>query len=437
MTTIDERDELALLERLVSPYGPIAAASPMKTPAGIGPDRLTITSAAIGSGAPGAALRASGVKSVIAAGGKGVDNEHLARLVAIAEGAERYSGMDFLGEEKILARADELDGDVLDLDRIPRCSERELSDPGCHLQALDPARPIRWARGTDLVTGTPTWVPAVMACYGQEPLPSERFWCRISTGFAVHSDPLEALVGAIFEVIERDLNAILWLQRLLLPVIPADRLTAAAAYLRDWSERHFIDTYLFDGTTDMGVPTVYCLQIAPYDRAARQLVGAGTGRDIAKAAEKALLEALGTRHVYHADTPVKEDFSTFRDVADGARYMGRPQMAPEFGFLVDGARDRIAPDRPPWPEDPAAVLDQLTRTLSGKDMQAVAVDRTPAELGAVGLTAVSVIIPDLQPMSLFPLAQYRAHPRLYQAPELMGYPSHSEKDLNPWPQPFM
>ena len=67
----------------------------------------------------------------------------------------------------------------------------------------------------------------------------------------------------------------------------------------------------------------------------------------------------------------------------------------------------------------------------------MAVDRTPAELGAVGLTAVSVIIPDLQPMSLFPLAQYRAHPRLYQAPELMGYPSHSEKDLNPWPQPFM
>ena len=100
VTTIDERDELALLERLVSPYGPIAAASPMKTPAGIGPDRLTITSAAIGSGAPGAALRASGVKSVIAAGGKGVDNEHLARLVAIAEGADALRhGLPGRGED--------------------------------------------------------------------------------------------------------------------------------------------------------------------------------------------------------------------------------------------------------------------------------------------------------------------------------------------------
>ena len=89
------------------------------------------------------------------------------------------------------------------------------------------------------------------------------------------------------------------------------------------------------------------------------------------------------------------------------------------------------------PEAPAEALAWLVAALSGKGMLAVAVDRTPREIAAVGLTAVNVIIPDLQPMSLRPLAQYRAHPRLYQAPELMGYPAHAEEDLNPWPQPFL
>jgi ribosomal protein S12 methylthiotransferase accessory factor len=70
-------------------------------------------------------------------------------------------------------------------------------------------------------------------------------------------------------------------------------------------------------------------------------------------------------------------------------------------------------------------------------MCAIAVDRTPRELADVGLTAVNVVIPDLQPMSLRPLAQYRAHPRLYEAPVLMGYSSRSEEELNPWPQPFL
>lgn len=69
-------------------------------------------------------------------------------------------------------------------------------------------------------------------------------------------------------------------------------------------------------------------------------------------------------------------------------------------------------------------------------MPVLAVDRSHAELRSVGLTAVNVVIPDLQPMSLLPLAQFRAHPRLYRAPAAMGFPVHSEEELNPWPQPF-
>jgi ribosomal protein S12 methylthiotransferase accessory factor len=116
--------------------------------------------------------------------------------------------------------------------------------------------------------------------------------------------------------------------------------------------------------------------------------------------------------------------------------MAAPDRAPAFSFLVDGARRRIAPGRETMPEGSREFLDQLIATLSGKDMQVLVIDRTTRELAAVGLTAVNVVIPDLQPMSLLPLAQYRAHPRLYSAPVIMGYPSLTEQELNPWPVPY-
>lgn len=69
-------------------------------------------------------------------------------------------------------------------------------------------------------------------------------------------------------------------------------------------------------------------------------------------------------------------------------------------------------------------------------MQVIAIERTTRELREVGLTSVNVVIPDLQPMSLAPFAQFKAHPRLYDAPSAMGYPVRSKEELNPWPQPF-
>ena len=74
--------------------------------------------------------------------------------------------------------------------------------------------------------------------------------------------------------------------------------------------------------------------------------------------------------------------------------------------------------------------------FAARDMPAVVVDRTSGDLAEAGLTCVSVVIPDLQPMSLRPLAQFKAHPRLYDAPARMGYPVRPEDELNPWPQPF-
>lgn len=438
MKTDGQPAELELLESLVSPFGPVVAAGPTATNPRRGLSRLTYVGVSVGSGWPGQPLRGSGMKAVTAGGGKAVDDPSHARLIAIAEGAERYAAGDFLGEIRVLSTFKDLDGPAVDSATIPQCSDRELRVPGCPVRRLEPDAPIRWVMGTDLASGQPTWVPAVMATYNQRHLmPSERFWAGISTGFAVHFDPVEAVVAGILEIVERDLIAISWLQRIPLPLVSLTHFSPAAQYLLEYSNRHFIDTYLFDGTTDLDVPTVYCLQAAAYDERASHVVGAAAARSTQEAAEKALMEAVGARGVFYLDEKIKEEFSSFNSVLDGARYMARPLYDEAFDFLVDGAHERTTRRHEPLPEHPLETLRWLISTLTRHGMHVFAVDRTPAELANVGLTAVSVLIPELQPMSLRPLAQYLAHPRLYQAPELMGYSTRPEKDLNPWPMPFL
>jgi ribosomal protein S12 methylthiotransferase accessory factor len=428
---ITSRTASATIDSLISPFGIVSRVYPLPAPRGA--NRIHGHAAGIGSGYPGVADN-SARHSV--GSGRTFDNADLARLIAIAEGAERYAGRG-LHDKPVLCTADELDGPVIDLDRAPRCTPREYAEPGCPVVPLDKSAPLRWIKGIDLRTRQETWIPAVMACYGMpKRSPPERFWYPISTGHAIHTAPAEALVRAICEVIERDANAILWLQRLPLPLVSPRRMTERCRYLIDWAKRHFIETYLFDSTTDLGVPTAYCLQIAEHDTLERQTVGAGTGRDIDAASEKALLEAITIRGALRAREPVPRNFKDFQ-AFDAARYMALPEQQHAFDFLTDGLATRPVSDRADrLPTAPAEMLADLARRLAESGMQAVAADRTTRELADAGLCEVVVVVPDLQPMSLDPLAGFRAHPRLYSAPERMGYPCLPEEDLNRWPQPL-
>jgi ribosomal protein S12 methylthiotransferase accessory factor len=377
--------------------------------------------------------------------GLALDDVRTARIVAIAEGAERYAGMTNAGicgaveGDWIWSSASDMCEPTIDLGRLPRCSDAEYAHPDCPLTPFDPNAVIRWTRGVDLASGDHVWVPSMMVIYGLvDRTPAESFVHGISTGHAVHTDPHIALCSAICEVIERDIIEILWSQRLPLPPVAERYLSADGRQILDWCADHFIEAFTFDATSDLGVPTVYCLMRAEHDDVERVNVSCATGVTLTDAADKALRDALAKRGlgVGLRDTPVKTDFKEFTDVMDGARYMGLPEHASAFDFLLDGYADRRTREHAPLPDDPRDRLRHLIDTLVANGMQVIAVDRTTPELVRAGLTAVCVIVPDLLPMSLNPLARYRAHPRLYSAPVLMGYSAHPEEELNPWPQPF-
>jgi ribosomal protein S12 methylthiotransferase accessory factor len=247
-----------------------------------------------------------------------------------------------------------------------------------------------------------------------------------------------ALVSAICEVIERDAIALTWLQQLPLPRIEVD---SAPAWIQPYLDRNnraaAMDHLFFDATTDLGVPTVYSLQLTPHNSNLAALVMCSTELDPATAVAKVIRESASSRIAMQAPQTLPESWDDFCAVSHGAAFMGRPQQLDCYRFLTESPHTRRLSEMSDISSgDPKSDLAGLLGRFRSRSMDVFAVDLTTDEALRSGMRVVRAIIPGLQPLSFSHRARYMGHPRLYDAPAFMGYPSRGEADINPWPQPF-
>jgi ribosomal protein S12 methylthiotransferase accessory factor len=362
-----------------------------------------------------------------------------ARVPALAEGLERYSSGAFRSDQFVVASADDLGDEALDLDCLPRCSAIELAHPKCPVKLPDKSQRIRWVRGLSLLNGRMVYLPAVMVYSGAGfATPAERFWLSISTGCAAYSSFEGAALRGIYEVIERDAIANVWLQKMSLPQIEIDRVPPSLLpYWRSCLDGPADLQYLFfNATSDLNVPTVYGLQLAPNNRRVSTLVSCSTDTTFAGAVGKVIRDMAAVRPAFRKHLPIPNRWEDFTDLLHGAAYMAAAERASVFDFLrctqkkqylsqlaCDGGEEREA-------------LLAVVRMLRSRRMDAYVADLSTDEAIRIGMKVLRVIIPGLQPLSFRYTARFLGHARLYDAPIRMGYHSLSEQDLNPYPQPF-
>ncbi len=193
--------------------------------------------------------------------------------------------------------------------------------------------------------------------------------------------------------------------------------------------------HFFDATTDVGLPTVYGIRSAEFNRNARTIVACATGTSYTGAIEKVFRDLVALSRALSRDRPRSDDVANFSQIFDGAAYMGRPEHQDAFQFLL-GSSSSVTLRELEIRHNPIKSLRPLISKLSAMGTPVIAVDLYTQLALQNGLRVVKVLIPSLQPLSFAARAQYKAHPRLYSAPAQMGYQVRCESQLNEWPQPF-
>lgn len=360
-------------------------------------------------------------------------------VTALAEAIERYCACIYTDDQFIWATAEELGNNALDLDTIPSCSKTELSHPRCPLVAPDKKAPLRWIQAISLLDGRSVYVPAVMvflsAGFASR---AERICIPISTGCASHTSYERALLNGIFEVIERDAISLVWLQKLSLSQIEIDAVPLSLATFWERYERSSrnLKITFFDATTDLGIPTVYGLQVAP-GTSLSTMVACSTATDPAVAVAKVIRDMAALRAGFHGQRPVPKSFEDFDKVFHGAIYMATPERVEAFHFLMQPRPYRRLSEISALPAgDDRSELRWILELLRRNGLDVYAIDLTTDEAVRSGVRVVRVLIPALQPLGFHYRARYLGNPRLYDAPAKMGYPVLPEIQLNHWPQPF-
>ena len=265
-------------------------------------------------------------RSPFTAAGASIDSIE-ALQKALGEAVERYSGLSAIEPQSVSMRQSE--GELYG--RFPVCA----SDEQCPatLRGVEPEVPITHAPMHRLADGRPVLVPAGSVHLNFRAKDEPMLVPPISTGLAFHHDVAEAVLAGLCEVIERDAIMLMWWTRSPSPMIRLDGndIPCSIADRIARLESAGLSFQLFDITSDLKIPTVFC--VIKNDRYPYVVVGAGCSRNPVSACAKAMDEAasliVNLRKRVPKDLPSLTEFSWVRKLEDHAALFASGRLPPD------------------------------------------------------------------------------------------------------------
>jgi ribosomal protein S12 methylthiotransferase accessory factor len=372
------------MHRTRAPAETVARARPLMPAMGI--TRLATVTGLDRIGVPVVMVSRPNARSIAVTHGKGLTLD-AARASGLMEAAETWHAerIDLplkFGSQRDLEAAGH---PLVDVDALPRVAgdrfHRDL--------------PMLWIEGRDLFTDEPAWLPYEMVHTNWTlPLPPGHGCFPASTnGLASGNHPLEAVCHALCEAVERDATT-LW--RRLGPAARArtglDLGTVDDGACREVLariERAGLAVAAWETTTDVAVPSFYCLIVDHRGDVAHPGEGAGCHpakevallRALTEAAQVRMTYITGARDDLHPDEYAQP--ALFEKVSKARALMRAIGPPRDFGAIPSRHAATFR-------DDLAWMLDRLRATGI---RQAVAVDLTKPVLG---LPVVRVVVPGLE-----------------------------------------
>lgn len=260
-----------------------------------------------------------------------------------------------------------------------------------------PARPEKWCFGWDLATNSDVAVPCdqVKVAYASEFAPASLSSFQSGTnGLASGNSLAEAISSALLELIERDSIACHCQTQDVTgrppAVVTQDTIdSAVVTELLAQLRRAEVDTYIFDLTTDLEIPTFHVAILNRDGCGIAPGTGWGAALDVETALVRAITEAAQTRlvHLYGARDDTfrrKYEACMCQDAEQFRLTCSRNPRRVDINNIVSTRHDTFE-------EDISFILKKLL--AAGLD-QVIVLDLTPE--GVKDLAGVRVIVPGLE-----------------------------------------
>ena len=374
--------------------------------------------------------------------GKGMTRE-AAWNSCLGEAVERYSGGCWDLDEVVHCRRSDLEGRSIDPSDLVLFRPEQYS--GLPYAPYGEESRLRWIRGRSLIHEDLVWVPAIAVFMEYQVHAQEEFLCPVSSnGLAAGPTLADAVLAAVYEVLERDAFMIAWMNRL--PGLRHDATTHPDPDVRRLAlayRRRGVELALFALPTDHPVTVVVGIAFQEGGHGGpHATVGLGADLDPASAARAAAMEVGQVRPAFRqrcradADRVAElvADPQSVRTLEDHALLYADPATGSAFDFLDGGTAEWPGGERASSGAALAAVLDHLR--AAGQDV--LYVNLTPPDLEPLGLHTARALLPGFQPIWFGSGEERLGGRRLFELPVRLGARAApaTPESLNPMPHPI-
>ncbi len=329
------------------------------------------------------------------AGGKGVSAVQ-ARVSALSEAIERYSG-EFQGDEAcISASFHSLDGQAIHPNDCMLFSERQYAErantdaaPETIPEPLDETAEIEWSPVWPLQGGPARYLPTAF-CFYDAHGEGARFAAADSNGCAAGNCKEEAILQGLLELVERDAVALWWYNRVSRPAVNLDAFHLPffddiQTYYRSIHR----DLWVLDVTNDIGIPVFAAVSRRTDKEAEDILLGFGAHLDAETAIQRALTEV---NQSLPAVLDISANTSDYRGNNPAAIAWWKNATLQTEPYLSRGAGPQARAGRP-RPADLSEEVLACAETLTVRGHEVFVQDQARPD---TGLDVVRVIVPGLR-----------------------------------------
>lgn len=286
--------------------------------------------------------------------------------------------------------------------------------------------PFLWIEGLSMTTKKAMLIPVQTVSGKTLPQKEPPIRFRSTSGLASWPTRTGAQLAGAMECIERDAYMIMWLNQLSLPKLAADDIRGVSPALERMiasCERYRLRVHLMPMLTDAPAWALCVVLEDLSGEVPRFSIGLRAHRSLAKAAEKAILEALrghrsgrrlAAKGPWDSSTPV-ESIGHY----DRVQYWTEAEHAEHLRFLIQGKISKLPLQ--PWEyEEEEQHLQRVIEWCQKKDYEYVTVPMTQSKKNVMNLHVEMSLIPELQQMHLFESDKMLGGDRLREIPTHFG-----------------